>query len=539
MDFYSLTSKLWQEIVEAAEGGGSFKISWWGLALTSCIATGALAAFLKNFLYGSSKHFPPAVPGVPVLGNLLQMGEKRPHKKFTAWAEKYGPIYTVKVGAETMVVITSSEVAKEAMITKFSSISTRKMSKALSILSSQKTMVAMSDYGAEHRMLKKLVVNNLLGQTPQKANRHLRERAYNQLVDGIFEELKRTSERIIKVREHIKKLLFPFSMYQVLGRDPDFVFVKELGRNVPRWEIFKALVMDPLEAVIEVDWRDFFPALRWVPNKVEAKIRAVYSKKKAIVGALIAEQRKLLADGKTPDCYLDILLTEATHLSKKQLFTSVWEPIIESVDTTLVTIEWAMYELAKNPMVQERLLEEISEVAGSRLVIEDDLPKLKYMDAIVKETLRAYPPVSLLPPRYVHEDVNLGGFDVKKGWQVIINVYGINHSKETWVNPEVWNPERVYEGKSLDLGMKDHRILSFGTGKRLCAGIAQAMCIVPMVIAHLVQHFKWTLPHEEEGEGVVDTVYLTTHKLYPLEAFAKPRLESHNYRPFSETILKG
>ncbi|MCO5594086.1 hypothetical protein L7F22_048107 [Adiantum nelumboides] len=244
-----------------------------------------------------------AVPGVPVLGNLLQMGEKRPHMTFTAWAEQYGPIYTVKMGSETMVIISSPELAKEAMITKYSSIPTRKMFKALSILTSQKLMVSMSDFGAEHRMLKKILVTNLLGHSPQKANRHLRKRAFVQLVDGIFDELKNL-EGIINVREHIKRALFPFTLYQVLGRDPDSVFVKELGRNVSRWEIFQALVMDPLEAVIEVDWRDFFPAFRWVPNPVEAKVRAVDNKRSVIVGAIIAEQRQLLANGKTPDCYL-------------------------------------------------------------------------------------------------------------------------------------------------------------------------------------------------------------------------------------------
>ncbi|KAI5070440.1 hypothetical protein GOP47_0014783 [Adiantum capillus-veneris] len=523
MAFFALTGKKLQEIVRAAEGDANFRLVWGGLALTSCMATW----LLKKVLLRHSKELPPpAVPGVPVLGNLLQMREKRPHKTFTEWAEKYGPIYTVKMGSQTMVVISSPELVKEAMITKFSSISTRKMSKALSILTAQKKMVSMSDFGAEHRMLKKILVTNLLGHSPQKANRQIRMNAFFKLVDSIFEEMK-NSQGLINVREHVKQALFPFTLYQVLGRDPDSVFVKELGRNVPRWEMFQALVLDPLEAVIEVDWRDFFPALKWVPNRVEAKVRAVDNKRNAIVGALIAEQRQLLANGKPSDCYLDILLTEATHLSEKQLIMTTWEPIIESADTTLVTIEWAMYEIAKSPMVQERLLKEINEVASARLVVEDDLPKLKYLDAVVKETLRKYPPVSLLPPRHVDEAVKLGGFYVKKGWQIIINAYGISYNKQTWPNPEVWNPERVYNDATLDMGIKDHRILPFGTGKRLCAGITQAMYIIPMVVAHCVQHFQWALPPQDDSKSVVDTVFLTTHKLHPLEALAYPRTPSH------------
>lgn len=55
----------------------------------------------------------PGVPGLPVLGNLLQLGEKKPHRTFTKWAEKYGPIYSVRTGQVNNVVISSPELAKE------------------------------------------------------------------------------------------------------------------------------------------------------------------------------------------------------------------------------------------------------------------------------------------------------------------------------------------------------------------------------------------------------------------------------------------
>lgn len=53
------------------------------------------------------------VPGVPVIGNLLQLKEKKPHKTFTKWAETYGPVYSIRTGATTMVVLNNNDVAKE------------------------------------------------------------------------------------------------------------------------------------------------------------------------------------------------------------------------------------------------------------------------------------------------------------------------------------------------------------------------------------------------------------------------------------------
>ena len=57
--------------------------------------------------------FHAAVPGLPIVDNLLQLKEKKPHQTFTKWAEIYGPIYTIKTGASSVVVLNSTEVAKE------------------------------------------------------------------------------------------------------------------------------------------------------------------------------------------------------------------------------------------------------------------------------------------------------------------------------------------------------------------------------------------------------------------------------------------
>lgn len=64
-----------------------------------------------------------AVPGVPVLGNLLQLKEKKPYMTFTKWAKTYGPIYSIKTGASTLVVLNTTEFAKEVPSDLFSIIS--------------------------------------------------------------------------------------------------------------------------------------------------------------------------------------------------------------------------------------------------------------------------------------------------------------------------------------------------------------------------------------------------------------------------------
>ncbi|KAG9455689.1 hypothetical protein H6P81_000197 [Aristolochia fimbriata] len=87
---------------------------------------------LRTFLDRKRKSdHPPAVPGLPLIGNLLQLKAKKPHQTFSKLAEKYGPIYSIKTGASSLVILNSSELAKEAMVTRFSSISSRKAFKCI------------------------------------------------------------------------------------------------------------------------------------------------------------------------------------------------------------------------------------------------------------------------------------------------------------------------------------------------------------------------------------------------------------------------
>jgi ent-kaurene oxidase len=469
-----------------------------------------------------SKKYPPVVPGRPIVGNLLQLREKKPHHTFTKWARNYGPIYSIRTGATPMVVLNSSQLAKEAMVTKFTAISSRKLPNALRILTREKTMVAMSDYGDYHRMAKKMVLTNLLGAAAQKQkNSHfLRESMLQSIINNIHSQS--VSTEGVNLRQIFINELFPFALKAVIGRDIESVYVEEIGSTLSKWEIYEILVVDPMKGAIQVDWRDFFPYLRWVPYRdVEERMKRMDRRRNAVLRTLIEEQKRLLDSGKEPNCYLDILLKEAPQLTEKQLEMSIWEPIIEASDTTLVTVEWAMFELSKNPHSQDRLYRELQRVSGDKDVTEDYLPKLPYLSAVFQETLRKHPPVPILPLRYVHEDVELGGFHVPAGSQIAINIYGCHNDEKEWENPEEWKPERfddeLQSGEVLDV----KRTMAFGAGKRACAGTLQATLIACTAIARFVQRFNWELAAGEEDS--TGTVTLTTHKLHPLKAIVTPR----------------
>ncbi|KAJ1259648.1 hypothetical protein BS78_10G172000 [Paspalum vaginatum] len=494
-------------------------------AAAAAAAVGGLAAAAvlagKAGLVGKKNgaNAPPAVPGLPLIGNLHQLKEKKPHQTFTKWAEIYGPIYTIRTGVSSVVVLNSTQVAKEAMIAKFSSISTRKLSKALSVLTHDKTMVATSDYGEFHKMVKRYVMTSMLGTSGQKQFRETRSMMVDNMISTFRSLLTDDPNAPLNFREVFKTELFRLSLIQGLGEDVSSVYVEEFREVISKEEIYQATVVDMMMCAIEVDWRDFFPYLSWIPNRsFETRVLTTEARRTAVMQALINQQKKRIAGGESRISYLDFLLAENT-LTDEQLLMLVWEAVIEAADTTLVTTEWAMYELAKHPEKQDRLYQEIQEVCGDKTVTEDHLPRLSYLNAVFHETLRRHSPVPLVPPRFVHENTNIAGYDIPAGTEMIINLYGCNMNKSDWDRPEEWKPERFLEGRFEAADM--YKTMAFGAGRRACAGSMQAMNISCTSIARLVQEFAWRL--KEGDEDKADTIQLTTNRLYPLYVYLKPR----------------
>ncbi|KAG5613188.1 hypothetical protein H5410_024469 [Solanum commersonii] len=450
----------------------------------------------------SSNFLPPVpeVPGLPVIGNLLQMTEKKPHKTFTNWAETYGPIYSIKTGANTIVVLSSSELAKEAMVTRFSSISTRKLTNALRILTCDKSIVAISDYDEFHKTAPRTDqcsrTNCSVRLNMQRRFRIHRDTLVENVSKQLHDLVRTDPNEAVNLRKSFQSELFGLALKQALGKDIEAIYVEGLDATLPREELLNILVLDIMEGAIDVDWRDFFPYLKWVPNKsFEHRIQRKHLRREAVMKALIADQRKRINSGEELNSYIDYLLSEANTLTEKQTLMLLWEAIIEASDTTLVSTEWAMYELAKDPKRQEQLFLEIQNVCGSNKITEEKLCQLPYLCAVFHETLRKYSPAPIVPLRYVHEDSQVGGYYIPKGTEIAINIYGCNRDKNVWESPEEWKPERFLNGKYDPMELQ--KTMAFGAGKRVCAGAQQAMTISCTAIARLIQEFKWSLKEEK------------------------------------------
>jgi len=208
----------------------------------------------------------------------------------------------------------------------------------------------------------------------------------------------------------------------------------------------------------------------------------------------------------------------------KNLFTA-------GTDTSTSIIEWALAEMLKNPNIFIRAEKEMDQVIGrQRLLLESDLPKLPYLQAICKETYRMHPSTPLSVPRVAAEACNVNGYYIPKNTRLNVNIWAIGRDPNVWSNPLEFNPDRFLRGESakVDPSGVDFELIPFGAGRRICAGYRMAIVVIEYILGSLVHSFDWKLPNGQEL-NMDEAFGLTLQKAVPLSAMVSPRLATDAY----------
>jgi cytochrome P450 len=168
-------------------------------------------------------------------------------------------------------------------------------------------------------------------------------------------------------------------------------------------------------------------------------------------------------------------------------------------ETSATTLQWAMAELMREPRALHKAQAEVrGALAGESRVREEALPEMRYLQLVLKETLRLHPAVPLLLPRECQEPCrDVLGNDVPAGAMVLVNAWAIGRDVESWgADAEEFRPERFEEAvtSAVDFRGTDFELVPFGAGRRMCPGIALGLAIMELALASLLFHFDWELP---------------------------------------------
>ncbi|XP_076022056.1 sterol 26-hydroxylase, mitochondrial [Genypterus blacodes] len=189
--------------------------------------------------------------------------------------------------------------------------------------------------------------------------------------------------------------------------------------------------------------------------------------------------------------YLTYLLS-SDKLSRADIYTSITELLLGGIDTTSNTLSWALYHLAREPRVQDRLYREVNAVCPDREEpTTDDLRRMPYLKAVIKEILRLYP---VVPGngRYITEnEVIVDKYWFPKKTQFHLCHYATCHDGAEFDDVELFLPERwLREGPPGTYQHHPYSYIPFGVGVRACVGKRVAEMEMYFALSRLMQHYE-------------------------------------------------
>jgi cytochrome P450 len=174
-------------------------------------------------------------------------------------------------------------------------------------------------------------------------------------------------------------------------------------------------------------------------------------------------------------------------LSKEALRDQLLTFIVAGHDTTAMALAWSWYELAQHPVVLKTLKEELSSVKTSDL---EQLRRLPYLNAVLKEVLRLHPPIAIGIRRAI-APLNITDYAIPKGANVVYAPYLTHRNESLWKDALSFKPERF-----LGYNPPRYQYLAFGAGQHSCIGVNLAQLELQVILASLVKHASWELCSE-------------------------------------------
>ncbi len=170
-------------------------------------------------------------------------------------------------------------------------------------------------------------------------------------------------------------------------------------------------------------------------------------------------------------------------LIRDQLLTM----LIAGHDTNTALLAWSLYLLGQNPGVMAQAKDEVDQVLGSAPPQLETIGGLKYLDAIVNESLRLYPPIHI-GNRTAARDLEFQGYRIPAGKRVVYSIYLSHRHPAYWDAPDAFRPERFMNGGARDL--RPYVFVPFGGGPRNCIGAAYGQMEARVVLARILQRYE-------------------------------------------------
>ena len=248
----------------------------------------------------------------------------------------------------------------------------------------------------------------------------------------------------------------------------------------------------------------------WWPSPANRRLRAAMQTLDEVILDIIGTRRQGNSD---PDDLLSMLLNARDEetgegMSDRQLRDEVMTIFLAGHETTAIALGWTWYLLSCHPAVRERLHGEVDTVLGGQPPQVADLPRLGYVEQVVKESMRLYPPAWVIS-RCADQDDVIGGHRIPAGSIVLVSPYVTHRHPGFWEHPDTFDPDRFETAR--EAGRPPFVYFPFGGGPRLCIGNSFAMMELVLVVSSIAQRCRLDLvPGEVVGTRPLITLRSAT-----------------------------
>ncbi|KAE8689133.1 Kinase superfamily protein [Hibiscus syriacus] len=486
------------------------------------IALLASLVFLSRVFIGrrcKQIKFPPGPKPWPIIGNLNLIGSL-PHQSLHELSQRYGPLMHLKFGSYPVLVASSPAMAKEFLKSHDQVFASRPLTAAGKYINYNYSDMGFAPYGPHWRQGRRVFMNELFSAKRMESFEYIRVEEMRASVSRLYE----LSGKPVVLVEQLTRLTLGIISRMVLGNNCfDFsgadrtvsnstVSVEELLEIIKEFFILNGVfnIGDWIPWLDFLDLQGYVKRMKALKKKLDRFHNYVFDEHE--------QKRKELAEDFVAQYMVDVLLqlVDDPHLDPEVKLTYAavrgftQDLIGGGTDTSAITMEWAISELIKQPLLIRQATEELDRVIGrERWVEEKDIPQLPYLDAIIKETMRKHPVCVLLPPHLAMEDCKVAGYDIPKGTRVFVNTWSIGRDPSLWKQAEEFRPER-----------------------RMCPGYNLGLKMIQLNLANLLHGFNWKLPDDTKAEDLTmeETYGMTTPRKFPLVAVMEPRLPLHLYK---------
>uniref|UniRef100_A0A2C9UI96 Cytochrome P450 n=1 Tax=Manihot esculenta TaxID=3983 RepID=A0A2C9UI96_MANES len=428
----------------------------------------------ESKLLGRNPPLPPGPFAWPIIGNLLQMG-KDVHVSLANLAKVHGPLMSLRLGTQLLVVGSNAAAAREILKTHDRKLSGRFVSHSFAIGSPERNHLSLGfakECTDQWRLLKTFSGSHLFSTKAIEAHKNVRETKVLELVS--FLTVKAGENKMVDIGRAAYTTFINIMSNAIFSVDILDYEGKGSGKEI------KKLFMEIIEMGGIPNLSDFYPIL----------------------------------GGFDFQAFSYWFFT----------FKCVQELLTAASDTSSSTIEWAMAELIRNADTMNRLRAELALVIGEDTIKDSHLHHLPYLQACVKEILRLHPPGPLLLPHRAVESCEVMGYNIPKDTQVLVNMWAVGRDPTAWDDPLSFKPER-FVGSRLDFKGNDFQYVPFGGGRRICGGLILAARQIPLVLGSLVHSFDWVVPGDVDllRMDMREKLNLTMRKKHSLYLIPKVR----------------